>query len=286
LKCSTPKEFNDPYELFLTIDFTERPELLAFYQEVIGALPQLPTTCFSRSPIVIPMWAHYAEALQGVVIEFDQRKLEKSFPNSGFGDVDYRDAPDEDLGEMLYRAYEIGKPRYLYMLRQGLFSAAYYSKATCWTYENERRMILRASETRTSGRVTLVDVPRDCVTSVICGPRASTAVLNAVRTKARQLKCKCFELRIGRSSPEPFLVDSNDCAFVFDGRKIKRSQFACGGCKEPLATDKSHCSWCQIDESHTEDAASRNIFRAFAHLGMLEKYIADMNNITFGSRRK
>jgi hypothetical protein len=57
-KCSLPKDFNDPYELFLTIDFKEEPELLAFYADAIGELPQYPTTCFSRSPAVIPMWAH------------------------------------------------------------------------------------------------------------------------------------------------------------------------------------------------------------------------------------
>jgi hypothetical protein len=63
LKCSYPKDFNDPYELFLTINFNEKPDALAFYSEVIGDLPQLPTTCFSRSPSVIPMWAHYAQNL-------------------------------------------------------------------------------------------------------------------------------------------------------------------------------------------------------------------------------
>jgi hypothetical protein len=61
LKCSLPKEFNDPYELFRRIDFNERPDALAYYADAIGELPQLPTTCFSRSPAVIPMWAHYAQ---------------------------------------------------------------------------------------------------------------------------------------------------------------------------------------------------------------------------------
>ena len=31
LKCSLPNDFNDPYELFLTIDFNEEPDALAFY---------------------------------------------------------------------------------------------------------------------------------------------------------------------------------------------------------------------------------------------------------------
>ena len=75
LKCSLPKEFNDPYELFLTIDFNERPDALAYYADAIGELPQLPTTCFSRSPVVIPMWAHYAQNHQGFAVEFSEDGL-------------------------------------------------------------------------------------------------------------------------------------------------------------------------------------------------------------------
>ena len=30
LKCSYPKAFNDQYELFLTVDFSDDPEALAF----------------------------------------------------------------------------------------------------------------------------------------------------------------------------------------------------------------------------------------------------------------
>ena len=67
-KCSYPKDFNDPYELFLTIDFKQTPELLATYKDTIGELPQLPTSCFSRSPSVIPMWAHYAHNHRGVCL--------------------------------------------------------------------------------------------------------------------------------------------------------------------------------------------------------------------------
>ena len=36
LKCSLPRNFNDPYELFLTVNFREKPEALAFYTDVIG----------------------------------------------------------------------------------------------------------------------------------------------------------------------------------------------------------------------------------------------------------
>jgi hypothetical protein len=286
LKCSHPKDFNDPYELFLTIDFKERPEALAFYADVVGNLPQLPTTCFSRSPAVIPMWAHYAQSLQGFAIEFDEALLEQSFPESGFGDIDYRDDPDEDLTDMLYRAYEIGKPRYLYFLREGVFSAAYYTKATCWSYEQERRMIVRQSETRHVDDLTLMDVPRKCVTALLCGPRASPETIRAVRDKASQLGCRYFELKIGRSFAVPFFVDSEGEAFVFNGTDIERSSRFCSSCKEPLAAESELCSWCQIGDSHKSEAAARNTYRMLDRYGLLEDYIARMDDISRGQAKR
>jgi hypothetical protein len=284
LKCSYPKDFHDPYELFLTIDFKESPEALAFYADAVGNLPQLPTTCFSRSAVVIPMWAHYAQSLQGFAIEFDEAMLAQAFPESGFGDVDYRDAPDDDLTDMLYRAYEIGKPRYIYLLRKGVFSAAYYTKATCWSYEQERRMIVRESETRRVGDLLLMDVPKECITALLCGPRAPPETVRAVRDKANQLGCKYFELKIGRSSAVPFFVDLDGDTFTFNGTDIGRSSQFCGSCKEPLAGELERCSWCQIGDSHTSEAAARNTYRMLDHYGLLEDYIAGMEDISRGAR--
>lgn len=285
LKCSFPKDFNDPYELFLTIDFKERPEVLAFYAEVVGELPQFPTTCFSRSPAVIPMWAHYSQSLTGFAIEFDESALSKEFPDSGFGDVDHADAPDEDLTDMLYRAYEIGKPRYLYFLRGGVFSAAYYTKASCWSYEKERRMIVPEKETRQVDKLILIDVPSHCLKSLLCGPRASQETKRAVRDKAGQLGCNYFELKIGKSSAIPYFVDPSDTPFTFNGTDIEKCARFCRSCKEPLESEATLCSWCQIDESHEVDAASRNIFRAFAKHGMLDEYLERMHDIGRGIKK-
>jgi len=154
------------------------------------------------------MWAHYAQNLEGFVIEFDEGKLVESFPESGFGNVDYRDASDAGLSDMLYRASEIGKPRYVYMLRKGVFRAAYYTKATCWSYEQERRMIVRESETRRLEDIILMDLPKECVTAFVSGPRASVDTISALRAKAAELGCRYFQLKIGRTSAAPFFVDS------------------------------------------------------------------------------
>ncbi len=280
LKCSYPKDFNDPYELFLTIDPKEHPKVLAFYSDVVGNLPQLPTTCFSRSPSVIPMWAHYAQNLEGFAIEFDEMMLAKFFSKSGFGDVDYQDAPNHMYQEVLYRAFEIGKARYLYMLQSGIFSAGYYTKASYWSYEQERRMVVDASEIRTHDGLMLMDIPKKCVKALICGPRMSPEKASAIRIKARQLQCNYFEMKIGRNSVTPFFVDSKGNSLIFKHTGIRQTTKCCKSCKEPLDSRSKQCSWCKIKDAHKKDAAERNIFRAMDHFGLLDEYYESMNKIT------
>jgi Protein of unknown function (DUF2971) len=286
LKCSLPKDFNDPYELFLTVDYRERPDVLAFYADLIGTLPQLPVTCFSRSPAIVPMWAHYAENSTGVVLAFDDRALSAAFPESGFGDINYRDKADPELRETLYRAYEIGKMRYLYFLRQGVFSSAYYSKATCWGYEGERRMVLARKEVRAHEGHLLVDVPRDCLKAIICGPRASSETLDLVLEKSRIAKCPVFKMQIGRSSADPYFTDDAGTVHIFSTHGISKATATCKSCGEPVPGRRKSCSWCKITAKHVEDAASRNSFRMLDHYGMLQDYMSGMDDIGRKHRRK
>lgn len=286
LKCSYPKDFNDPYELFLTLDFKESPDALAFYKDVIGEIPQQPTTCFSRSPVVIPMWAHYAQNLSGFSIEFNESILKDCFQESTFNDVAYQDTPDKSITDMLHRASVIGKPRYLYFLQNAVMRAAYFTKATCWEYEQERRMVMDHGTIRTISDLMLIDVPKECVTGLLCGPRASSETKRTVQDKANQIGCNYFELKTGKSSVVPYFTNMDNIPYVFNGIKIERSKHFCGACKEPLTADSELCSWCEITTAHEVAAASRNIFRAYAQHGLLDDYINGMEEISRRSRGK
>jgi hypothetical protein len=247
LKCSVPKDFNDPYELFLTIDFNEEPDALAYYADAIGELPQLPTTCFSRSPVVVPMWAHYAQYQEGLVVEFSEERLAEDFPESLFDDVSYSDTPSEDLSGMLHMAFVTAKPRHTHFLRQGVFKAAYFTKASCWSYEQERRMVVSDSEVRQTETLTLVDVPGRCITSIIGGFKASDRTRLALKENAQKIGCQYFDLRIGKSSATPYLVAADGQSFSFNSASIAQSDYHCETCKEPLSMDAESCSWCQIE---------------------------------------
>jgi hypothetical protein len=285
LKCGYPMDFNDPYELFLTMDFGERPELVAFYADVVGKLPQLPTTCFSRSPAVLPMWAHYASNLQGFVLELDEDQLAECFPESSFGDVDYQDLPSNAVAENLARAYEIGKFRYMHFLQQSVFSAAYYTKQTCWTYEQERRMVVDEAEVVKRDSISLIEVPIGCVRSIICGPRASEEVLQALSKHADTIGSNFYELKVGKSSSTPYFVNTKQ-SYIFDGSELMLAPAYCAECKEPIKKDSESCSWCQIDESHKENAAARNSYRLLNHYGLLDSYLEGVTKIARDARKR
>ena len=287
LKCGTPAEFNDPYELFLTMNFQEQPELIAFYTDVVGQLPQLPTTCFSKSPSVIPMWAHYANNLQGFVVELDETKVSAACPESGFGDVDYQDKPSSAVAENLYRAYEIGKFRYMHFLQRSVFSAAYYTKQRCWAYEMERRMILDKTEVLERGGITLVNLPISTVSSIIAGPWASDETVSALKAQAKDAGSRFWQMRIGRSTGIPYFVDETGQPAVFKGSAIEQTKTYCSSCTEPVRRRRTKlCSWCQIDDSHRHNAAQRNSYRMLHQYGQLESYLKAVNEIARRGGRK
>ncbi|WP_115528369.1 MULTISPECIES: DUF2971 domain-containing protein [Xanthomonas] len=285
LKFSLPKDFNDPYELFLTVDYLSDPDALACYEEAIGSIPQDPTTCFSVSPSISPMWAHYGQNAAGFVIEFDEEELKECFPESNFGNVTYQNEPSEGLTEMLYRVCHIGKPRYTYMLRNGAYSAAYFTKAACWSYEMERRMVVQIEHIRESNGILLMDVPKQCITSIITGARADLEFVESVRARATQFNCSFFEMKIGRSTIKPYFFDSCRETCIFDGTEISQASVTCNSCGEPVRDGNEKCSWCQIDDGHRREAAIKNPYRMLHRFGRLEAYIQAMDKITNGIRK-
>ena len=283
-KCSYPKDFNDPYELFLTVDFNQEPDVLAYYQEVIGTIPQLPTTCFSVAPDVTPMWAHYAQNLEGIAIEVDEERLQAAFPAYNFGDVDYRDQADDDLNTLLGHAYMTCKARHTEWLQTGVFSAAYYTKRTCWGYEQERRLVAEEGVIDVAG-VMLVPVPYDCITALIVGSRASNETAQRAAELAGEIGCRCFEMHIGRSTSQPYFVDTDGCAHVYVGGEISACEFSCDECGEPVQDNRDECPWCAVRQDHSLEAAQRNPMRILARYGMLRDYYESAQRIRRGARR-
>lgn len=278
VKCSLPKDYNDPYELFLGMDLNTPPECLAFYRDIVSDIPQIPTTCFSKSPIVSPMWAHYAKNHTGFVLEFDLDALQAHFKGNPIWDVSYREAPHEDLKHILERAAVLKKPRYAYELQKYVFIESYFTKYSEWAYEEECRFVDMKNVTETISGKNILYIPNNLITSIVVGPKFPKESIQSTHDLAERYNLNWYELVIGKSHPKPYLRDISKNSYIFN-HEILKAEHTCQYCLEPLIVDNSSCPWCSITEAHKTYAARTNPFRMLNAIGELENYIKGMNAI-------
>ncbi|MDX7145215.1 DUF2971 domain-containing protein [Citrobacter freundii] len=285
IKFSHLKDYNDPYEFFLIINYKRPPIELAFYSEMIDMVIKQPATCFARSPVITPMWAHYAGNSSGFAIEIDEDKLkfhlEKQVGQDGFDieDVIYQDEPD-DIGDLLERACYIGKPRYVCFLQGYIRHSAYLRKQTCWDYEQERRLITNEKVlTKVNDNLMLLPVPVDCVTAFIVGKNAEEAVRVKVKQLADVVGARYLEMVFGRTTTAPFMLHDGQKSHIFMDGQIVPAEAACQKCHEPIDNGMSLCSWCSITDDHRRNAAASNSFRLLHDAGILGSYLHNMQQI-------
>ena len=286
IKFSHLHEYNDPYEFFLTIDYQRPAQELAFYNEMIGMVLQQPVSCFSKSPVNIPMWAHYANNSTGFVLEVDEDKFQAYISDSGFADItsiqdiEYRDIPFEGMEGILQRAYQICKPRYIGFLQQYIRTSAYLLKKTCWSYEQERRVILdEKALNKISEKLMILPIPLDCIKSIIIGAKADDSLTDKLTEISRLAQCQCYQIIIGRSTTNPYLINDRNNTFCFDGSEITEQDNSCHKCFEPVNPGQKVCAWCAITDDDRVEAAHRNSFRMLDRMGALEGYLERFEQI-------
>jgi hypothetical protein len=285
LKCSLPVNYNDPYELFLSVDLMISPDFLATYREIVQDLPQFPTTCFSKSPIVAPMWAHYAQNHSGFVLEFDVEALQSSFEEIEMREVSYRVAPNPDLAEAIARAAFTKKPRHAVWLRQAVLTEAYFSKYEDWSYEREFRLVDRNEYVENVLGNDILFIPSHCVTALIIGSKFPDSEMMPAKELAARQGVDFYQLRIGRSLAQPYMQSASGKICVFESSGIIEASHVCRNCNEPLLNNDKLCAWCSITDAHAEQAALGNPFRVLDHHGLLEKYFEGVRNIETKRRR-
>lgn len=279
IKCSLPNEYNDPYELFLGVDVNASTECLATYREIVHEVPQLPTTCFSLSPVVAPMWAHYAKNHSGFVVEFDVEMIEESFEGIAIRDVTYRDGPDVEILDSLERITVTKKTRHAVWLQQTVMSHAYFSKYETWRYEKECRLVDNQKITENIDENNILFVPIDCISSIIIGSKFPQEKLKESKDIAEANKLQWYQSTIGKSLALPFLTDLNGSCFIFDNDNIAEAESICDTCSEPTDGESDLCPWCSITEDHEIEAAHGNPFRLLERYGGLEEYFEAVNKI-------
>jgi len=286
LKASHPQDFNDPYELFLTINTVGlNADILAYYQEIVGMVAQWPTVCFSARPDVIPMWAHYAREFSGIVIECEKDNILKAFPEGRIEDVDYRNTPAAINADQLAYAYETSKPRHTLRLQHAAFNAAYFTKSAYWSYEMERRLVINDEAVTILGGLMTIQFPLNCVSAIISGPKTRPDVVLAIDKYCKKRGYAHYRMHIGRSSMRPFFVDAENRTCVFGGEVLMQTANCCVVCSEPLEHDAGEqCHWCIVSDAGKKNAALRNPLRRLAGLGLLEDYVKRVSSIGRGLR--
>lgn len=276
IKCSLPQDYNDPYELFLGVDLNQQSDLLATYRDIVGEIPNLLTTCFSKSPIVSPMWAHYANNHKGFVIGFDVTQLQKSFPNILVREMSYREQPDEALITYTQMAARRGKPRDAHFLQQAVLFHAYFSKYSEWSYEQEVRAVNFEDNVEDVHGHKIFYIPTECVATIISGARSSEKNQQTLQERCVELEADFYIGKIGRSYPTPYLVSNNGASKVFVDSAIIEPIGICEDCSEPLRTAGELCPWCSISEEDQVIAAQNNPFRILHRCDALDRYMASL----------
>lgn len=272
-KCSLPEDYNDPFELFLGVDLEQGSDLLATYSEVVQEIPSLLTTCFSKSPVVTPMWAHYGNNHKGFVIGFDVANMQEVFQDLLLREISYRDRPSETLISFAEMAAHRKKPRDAMALRNAVLYQAYFSKYLEWSYEQEVRAVNIDEYVEDVNGNKILYVPKQCVAAIVSGAKSSSQTRDALQEVAQELGADFYIGRIGRSYPMPYLVTDAGSSRVFLDAEISPPIAECAECAEPLRDKGDLCPWCSIDDAHRMAAAMNNPFRILEHYGLLEEYI-------------
>jgi len=240
LRFSSPRDYNDPYELFLQPDSAlDDEDEAAFYEYFLGHVVSLPVTCFSRRPDLVTMWAHYSAEGSGVCVAFDEDRLADEFEFAFVDDVAYSETPAQIPTHMITWALTTGKRRHALRMLEVGHKAAYFVKRADWNYEQERRLVVLPNELEQRARRWVKNVDPKVVSTLILGARVSKATRTVCMDWARDSGAQILQLQIGRRSYMPFFKSTEGRTLVWSGSEFIEPEETCEECCEPISTDAS-----------------------------------------------
>lgn len=131
----------------------------ARFEMLEACAKQFRMLCFTLNHESILMWSHYAEKHYGMVIEIETDQLKRdSDLSSGVFDVRYRTSPP--LMRALERDEQVASSQMIEVMR---------TKAICWSYEEEMRMLLPLQVERKPAEQLYLSFDPLCIKRVIVG---------------------------------------------------------------------------------------------------------------------
>lgn len=271
LKFGLPKEYNDPYELFLQpSERLDAEELRAFFDFFFGRVVQTPVLCLSLRPECVPMWAHYAEEGAGIVLGFDEDALAEHFALAYLADVEYSDAPASVDAHLIQWAFTTGKRRHAIRLLAKAHRAAYFRKRQEWQYERERRLVVATDEVPLVNGLLLATLSSTALRCAICGPRTPTDLRLRCELMQAQLGIPLFDFMVGRRSYEPMFRQSDARVVRWSGSDFVEVEQTCATCSEPSddLDGTARCEWCRIGDDAHRAAAKKSMLAATLYFGL------------------
>lgn len=270
IKVSTLKEYNDPYEQFLTIDFNQDPLNIASYKEAIRNEVDCFVSCFSKHPNIPPMWAHYANNMNGLVLEINEESLLDAICEHNdeslimLKDIEYRDDPDPRIQEAMMLARTTCDNRHYNHKQSAIRYAMYFYKSTSWQYENERRLLLDPNIKYTSRKIegatiNLLELPSECITSVIYGDENNLTLKDKrLLEKLKSDHCiQVYQAKVDKSLILPYFLDESSQTYQFINNKFQIIN-SCEKCNAPCDNWSDSCSDCAISEENEIEAYFAN----------------------------
>ena len=190
-----PRSFNDPFDMFFIFDesFTndelathlnncavargepqkytvdnvqdERDGMLQLLAQTRDAILACGIASFSATPYESLMWSHYADQHRGFCIEFE-RNSTNELGGSACRPVNYRDNVNSIVDGLDF-----------FRDPDAALHAALYTKASCWNYELEWRLLYLSREPGALVREKAIDAR---MKSIIFGLRASESDISTV----------------------------------------------------------------------------------------------------------
>ncbi|HUP80610.1 MAG TPA: DUF2971 domain-containing protein, partial [Pirellula sp.] len=268
LRFNLPKNYNDPYELFLNTDKPlETREEIAFYECFLRELPDEAVTCFSKRPESVVMWAHYCGEGTGICLAIDENDLVNQFEQAFIDDVEYTAVPAMVSAYDVKYACTTKKNRHTEQLMRMAMRAAYFRKRADWSYEHERRLVVsKELVPEIDGRM-IATFPASCLRFIILGPKAESSLVEHVVDWAGRSGISVLQMCYSRKRYQPFFT-SNDKSFEWRDGAFVSPLFRCAECMEPIEQDTRVCEWCQISDEDKHLALISSQFALFRMYGL------------------
>lgn len=181
---SSPKEFNDPFDSLVTLNFNK----VGIKELFVEWASEKSICCFSRNFRNILMWSHYADNHRGFCIGIDNPEIEDS---DIFSNVVYSQSFLEFDDEEKFLKHSSGR------INKN-WRKILTHKSLDWSYEEEVRLILELGDSCSMGKT--FNIGKESITKVFFGLCMSENDKILIKNIMKERRCDFYQMELSNSS--------------------------------------------------------------------------------------